>query len=65
MIQFFPDGLEGGGDVRVIHQPAELRVALARHHDFYAEAVAVQPPAFVLLRQVRQQMRRLKLKRFA
>jgi hypothetical protein len=49
MIELFPDRLERRRDVRVIHQPAELRVALARHDDFHLEAVAVQPPAFVRL----------------
>jgi len=65
MVQLFPDALEGRRDVRIIHQPAQLRVALARHDDFHTETVAVEAAALVGLRQMRQQMRRLKLERFS
>ena len=54
VVELFPVGLEGFGDFRVVHQPAELLVALAGDDDFGAEAVAVEAPAFVILGQVRQ-----------
>ncbi len=65
MIELFPKGLEMGGDVRVIHQPAELRITFAGHRDFHAKAVAVQAAAFVRFGQMRQQVRGFELKRFA
>jgi hypothetical protein len=40
-------------------------MARTRDGDLDFETVTVQPPAFVRLGQVRQQMRRLKLKGFA
>src|SRR5579862_3064643 len=45
MVKFLPERLEGGGNVRVIHQPAELRVAFARNNDFRLEAVPVETAA--------------------
>jgi hypothetical protein len=65
VVELFPERLEGGRDVRVIHQPAELGVAGAGDDDFRREAVAVEAPAFVGLRQVRQQVGGFKLKSFA
>jgi hypothetical protein len=62
VIELLPDRFEGFCDVRVIHQPAEFRIALARHNDLDLEAVPVQPAALVRLRQPRQQVRRFKLK---
>ena len=62
MVQFLPNRFERFRDVGVIHQPAEFRIALAGHDDLRLEAVPVQPTALVRLRQMRQQMRRFKLK---
>ena len=65
MIEFFPDRLERRRNFGVIHQPAQLRIAFARHNNFDAETVAVQAAAFVSLGQQRQQVRSFKLKRFS
>ena len=65
MVQFFPDRPERLRNVRVIHHPAELRVAFAGDDDLRLETVTMQTPAFVRLGQMRQQMRRLELKCFA
>ena len=65
VVELFPNRFERRRDVRVIHHPAEFRVAFAGDNDLHLEAVPVQPPAFVRLRQLRQQMRRFKLKRFS
>src|SRR5256885_1520915 len=62
MVELFPKRLEGFGNVGVIHQPAEFWVAFARDDNLGLETVAVQTAALVRLGQVRQQMRRLKLK---
>ena len=47
MVQLFPQRLERGGEVGVIHQPAQLRVALARDDDLHDKTVPVEPAAFV------------------
>jgi len=65
MVELFPDRLERGRDVGVIHQPAQFGIALAGHDNFHAETVAVQATALVIIWQMRQQMRRLKLKRLS
>lgn len=64
VVQLFPNRLEGGGDVRVIHEPAVFGIAFTRDDDFDFEAVAVEPAAFVGPGQTRQQMRGFKLKGF-
>ena len=62
VVELFPERAEGGGEFRVLHQPAELFIALAGDGDLHAKAVAVQPAAFVGLGQARQQVRGLELK---
>ena len=52
-------------DLGVIVKPARRRIDFAFHGNLHLEAVPVQPPAFMCLRQERQQVRRLKLKRFS
>jgi hypothetical protein len=65
VVEFFPERFEHVGDVGVIHDPAELWVARAFHHDFSAEAVAVQAAAFVRFGQVRQEVRCFELESFS
>ena len=65
MVELFPERTEGGGDVGVVDQPAEVRIAGARHREFNLEAVAMQPPAFVVRREFGQEMGRFKLKGFS
>lgn len=62
VIEAVKDGLESGGDVGVVHEPAEFGVAWARDDNFDNEAVAVEPAAFVGLGEVGQQVRGLELK---
>jgi hypothetical protein len=65
VVELFPERLEGGGDVGVIHEPAEFGIALAGDDDFRRETVAVEAAAFVGLRQMRQQMGGFELEGFA
>ena len=62
VIELFPERLERFGNVRVIHQPAELGIALAGDDNFRLKTVAVQSAAFMRGRQLRQQVRRFELK---
>ena len=62
MIELVPERLERFGNVRVIHQPAELGIALAGDDNFRLKTVAVQSPAFMRGRQLRQQVCRFELK---
>jgi len=65
MVEFLPDGVEGFRDIGVIDDPAKLRVAFSSNHDIHLEAMAMQPPAFVRLREMRQQVRGFKLEGFS
>lgn len=65
MIKLVEEWLECVRNVGVIHEPAKLRIALAGHDDFNAEAVPVQSRAFMIGWHVWQPVRGLKLKRFA
>src|SRR5436190_24382967 len=47
VIELFPEGLERFGNVRVIHQPAELGIAFAGDDNLGLKTVTVQPLAFV------------------
>src|SRR6266511_4728647 len=64
VIELFPKRPEGFGNVRVIHQPAEVRIAVAGHDNVHFETVPVKAPALVRLWEMGQQVRRFKLKRF-
>jgi hypothetical protein len=54
VVELLPERAKRLGDVRVVDQPAELGIAFASDDDFGLEAVAVQAPAFVVRRQLRQ-----------
>lgn len=41
VVELFPDRLECSRDIGVVHQPAEFRIALARHDDVHLEAVTM------------------------
>ena len=62
MIQLLPKRLKRYGDIGVIDHPAKLGIALALDYDLRLKTVAVQPAAFVILREVWQVMRCLELK---
>ena len=64
MIKLIEDGLESLRDIRVIHQPAERRIAVPGQCHLHFEAMPVESAAFMRLGQERQQMSRLELKRF-
>jgi len=65
MVEYLPNGFERGGEVGVIHHPAEVRIILALNGDFDLEAMPVQPAAFVLGGQVGEEVGGFKLKGFA
>ncbi len=65
MIETLHYGFERFADVGVIDQPAESRIHLAGHDDFDLETVAMQAAAFMRRWQIRQQVRRFKLKCFS
>ena len=54
VVELFPNRFEGGGNIRVIHDPAEFRVAISRDGDLHLETVPVQSAAFVGFGQSRQ-----------
>ncbi len=65
MVDALPDGTKGFGDFGVIHDPAELGIALALDGDLDLEAVAVKAAAFVGGGKVGQQVGGFELKCFA
>jgi len=52
MVQPVQQRFERVGNIRVVHEPAELRIAFAGNDDLHAKAVAVQPAAWVGPNQV-------------
>jgi hypothetical protein len=59
------DGFKRRRNVGVIHEPAEFRVALAFDDHVDNKTVAMKAAALVRFRQMRQQVRSFKLKRFS
>jgi hypothetical protein len=58
VIEAVDEGLDGAFEIGEVHDPAQLRVERAAHRDLAAERVAVNAPALVSLRHVRQPVRR-------
>ena len=65
VIQPLPDRLERSGNLRVIHQPTQSGVAFARDNNLDLEAMTVETPAFVRLREMGQSVRRFELENLA
>ncbi len=65
MIELFPEWPEGGGDVGVIDEPAELRITEAGDDDLDFEAMSVQAAALVVGGQLGEEMGGLELEGFA
>jgi hypothetical protein len=57
MIQLIEHGLEGGLEIREIHDPAHARVDFAAYVQFDAERMTMEPRALVPRRRVGQAMR--------
>ena len=58
MIELFINRLEGPGDVGEVHDPARLLLHRPGHAYLDPEGMAVQPPTFVIFRNIRQMVRR-------
>ena len=58
MIELLVNRLEGAGDVGEVHDPARLLLYRPGHAYLDPEGMAVQPPAFVIFRNIRQMVRR-------
>ena len=58
MIELLVNRLEGAGDVGEVHDPARLLLHRPGHAYLDPEGMAVQPPAFVIFRNIRQMVRR-------
>ena len=56
MIKLIVKRLEGPGNLGEIHDPSRLLLYWSTHMNFDPEGMPMQPPAFMLLRNVRQLM---------
>jgi hypothetical protein len=65
MVELFPEGSEGGGQIGIIGEPAEFGITGAGDGDFDLEAVAVEATAFVGGGQFGEEMSCFELEGFA
>jgi hypothetical protein len=65
VVEFFPEWLECGLHISVVHHPAELCVARAFDGDFDFETVAMKTAALMGLMQIWEQVRRFELECFS
>ena len=58
MVDLFIERLKGPDDIRKVHDPTRLLLDRSRDVNFDPERMAMQPPAFVVFRDIRQKVRR-------
>lgn len=58
MIELFIERLKDPGDIRKVHDPTRMLLDRSRDVNPDPERMAMQPPAFVVFRNIRQMVRR-------
>ena len=58
MIELFVERLKDPGDIRKVHDPTRLLLDRSRDVNLDPERMAMQSPAFVVFRDIRQKVRR-------
>ena len=58
MVDLFIERLKGPDDIRKVHDPTRLLLDRSRDVNLDPERMAMQPPAFVVFRDIRQKVRR-------
>ena len=62
MIELIVEGLEGARHIREVHDPAFFGSQGSRDMNLNTKRMAMQTPAFMLFREIRQAMRRFDAK---